>query len=90
MAIQETNPWTKVLDGVLGEIPVIGMLSGYVLHPVYSVTRKDGSTVMRLVKEPAFFETKYRIERVAVLTEAEEIRALLSLITAVLLEKNRG
>ncbi|HKG23810.1 MAG TPA: hypothetical protein VKC34_18050 [Blastocatellia bacterium] len=90
MYIQEANPWTKVLDGLFGEIPIIGMFAGYLFHPAYEVHREDGATVMRLEKEPAFLESKYRIEKMAPLNENEEVRVILSLIMLVLLERHRG
>ena len=31
--INEDNGWIKVLDGIIGEIPVVGMLTGYFLNP---------------------------------------------------------
>lgn len=90
LTIQEANPWIKVIDGLLGEIPIIGMLTGYFFHPAYMVVRQDGTAVMRLEKQPAFLEGKYSIEKLAPLGEHEEIRVLLSLLMVVLLERNRG
>ena len=90
MMIQEANPWSKVFDSLFGEIPVVGMFSGYVFHPSYNVLRPDGAAVMRLTKEPAFFEGKFKIEKLGVLNESEEMRALLSLLMMVLLERHRG
>src|SRR5437870_4530326 len=31
--IEEDNPWVKVGDALLGEVPVIGMFTGYFLNP---------------------------------------------------------
>lgn len=91
MTIQEANPWSKVFDSLLGEIPVVGIFTGYLFHPSYNVLRPDGSAVMRLVKEPAFFEGKFKIEKSAApLNDREEILVLLSLIMMVLLERSRG
>ena len=90
MTIQEANPWSKVLDALFCEIPIVGMFSGYVFHPEYVVARQDGSAVMRLKKEPAFFQGKFTIEKLAPLNEQEETRILLSLIMMVLLERRRG
>src|SRR5688572_3023483 len=86
MTIQETNPWTKVCDSLFCEIPIVGMFSGYVFHPEYVVARADGTPVMRLKKEPAFFQGKFSIEKLGALSEDEETRILLSLIMMVLLE----
>ena len=90
LTIQEANPWAKVCDSLLGEVPVLGMFSGYLFHPEYLVARENGTPVMRLKKEPAFFQGKFSIEKLGTMTEDEETRILLSLIMMVLLEKQRG
>ena len=88
--IQEENPWVKVIDGLLGEVPILGMLTGYFANPAYSVTAPDGSVLMRLIKEPAFLEGKYRIEKVAEMPESDEPRLVLALFMMLLLERTRG
>jgi hypothetical protein len=90
LTIQEANPWAKVCDSLFSEIPILGMFSGYVFHPEYVVAREDGTPVMRLKKEPAFFQGKFSIEKLGAVSEDEETRILLSLIMMVLLEKQRG
>lgn len=90
LTIQETNPWAKVGDSLFGEIPIVGMFSGYLFHPEYVVAREDGTPVMRLKKQPAFFQGKFIIEKLADVSEEEETRILLSLIMMVLLERARG
>jgi uncharacterized protein YxjI len=90
MTIQEANPWAKVFDSLFGEIPIIGMFSGYVFHPAYNVLHPNGTAIMRLVKEPAFLEGKFRIEKTGAVNEHEEILALLSLLMMVLIERARG
>ena len=90
MSINEENPWIKVFDAIFSDIPVIGVFSGYVFHPVYLVSRQDGAVVMRLEKQPAFFEGKFLVEKKAQLSEVEEQRALLSLMMMLLLERTRG
>jgi uncharacterized protein YxjI len=90
LTIQEANPWAKVCDHLLREIPVLGMFSGYVFHPEYLVARADGTVVMRLKKEPAFFQGKFSIEKLGIVSQDEETRILLSLMMMVLLERRRG
>jgi hypothetical protein len=90
LVIREENPWIKVVDGLVGQIPLVGMFSGYLLHPAYLVSREDNTGVMRLVKMPAFFEGKFKIDKLAELPPAEETRILLSLLMMVLLERSRG
>lgn len=89
-SIQEENGWTKVLDSLLGEIPILGIFSGYFLHPSYLATRADGSPAMRLTKQPAFWEGRFRIEKLADLTPREELNLLLSFLMMILLERRRG
>ncbi|CAN5152336.1 hypothetical protein BH18ACI2_BH18ACI2_11820 [soil metagenome] len=90
LTISEENAWTKVLDGLFGEIPVLGMFTGYLFHPAYIVARTNGQPVLRLAKQPAFFEGKFTVEQQGQLTSDEERRALLSLIMMILLERSRG
>ena len=88
--IQEQNPWTKVLDGILGDIPILGFLTGYFLHPAYTAARPDGTVVMRVQKQPAFFEGKFTIEKLADLSPQEEINLIYSFLMMLLLERARG
>ncbi len=90
MDIREENAWVKVMDGCFGEIPVLGMFTGYLFHPAYLVARPDGSVVMRMQKQPAFFEGKFLIEKQGQMSVDEERRALLSLLMMILLERSRG
>ncbi|HEX8175848.1 MAG TPA: hypothetical protein VF543_12075 [Pyrinomonadaceae bacterium] len=90
MTIQEANPWSKVFDSLFGEIPILGMFTGYFFHPAYDVLRPNGQPVLRLVKEPAFFEGKFRIDKTGEMHQMEETLALLSLIMMILLERARG
>jgi hypothetical protein len=90
LAIREENPWVKVLDGLLSEIPIVGLLTGYVLHPAYRVASPQGSAVMRAVKEPAFFEGRYRIELLQALAPPDETLTVLALLMLLLLERRRG
>ncbi len=90
LSIGEENAWTKVFDALLGEVPIVGMFTGYLFHPAYLVKRPDGTTVMRLVKQPAFFEGKFTITKHAELDQRDETRALLALLMTVLLERGRG
>lgn len=88
--IREENPWAKVLDGMLGEIPVLGMLTGYLFHPSYIVFRPDGTQIARLKKEPSFFGRYFTIDKLSEFETGEESRVLLSLMMMILLERQRG
>jgi uncharacterized protein YxjI len=90
MHIHEENGWIKVIDSLIGEIPVLGMFTGYFFNPSYMIERINGSAVARLKKQPAFFEGVFELERLAELSEDEEIIVLLSVLTMTLLERSRG
>jgi hypothetical protein len=32
MTVQEENGWIKVLDALMGEVPVVGMFTGYLFN----------------------------------------------------------
>ncbi|MCK4801888.1 MAG: hypothetical protein KAS84_07840 [Anaerolineales bacterium] len=90
MTIREEKPWVKVLDGLFSQIPIIGLLSGYILHPAYLVSDPDEMVVIRLEKQPSFFESKFIIRKETELDEGGETRVLLSLMMMILLERARG
>lgn len=90
LLIRELNPWAKVGDALLGEIPIIGMFAGYFFHPAYTVTRADGGEVLRATKQPAMWEGKYTVEKMADLSPEAEALGVLSLLMLLLLERRRG
>lgn len=90
MKINEENGWIKVADALFGQLPLIGILSGYVFNPTYLVSRLDGSPVARLKKIPAMFEGKFDLEPAGQMAPDEETRVLLSVLMMVLLERVRG
>jgi uncharacterized protein YxjI len=87
--IHEENPWVKVLDGLVGELPVVGMILPMFVNPAYLVDR-DGQTLLRMKKEPAILEGKFTIEKRAEFSEHEESLLLASLLMMILLERQRG
>lgn len=88
--VEEENPWSKVGDALFSEIPLVGILSGYVFHPKYLVKRTSGVDVMRMEKRPAFFEGRFDIECITQIADSEEKLALLGMMMVVLLERSRG
>jgi uncharacterized protein YxjI len=90
MQIREENGWVKVVDALIGELPVVGMFTGYFLHPSYIVSRTGGTPVARVAKTPAMFEGKFRLEQLGPMSEEEEQCVFLSVLTMVLMERSRG
>ena len=89
-SIREANPWAKVFDSMLSEVPVLGALTGYVFHPAYVVSRPSGTPMFRVTKRPAMLEGKYRITVEGKYAENEEPLAMASMMMMLLLERMRG
>ncbi len=89
-SIREENPMSKVVDSVVGEIPVIGMATGYLFHPRYLATRAEGNPTMRLTKKAAFWEGRFQLDKLDEVTPREELNLFLSFLMMVLLERKRG
>ena len=89
--ISEENPMAKVMDSMLGQVPVLGMLTGYMFHPKYLLTSAvDGTPKMRLSKQPAMWEGKYTLDRMYDFDDVDELRGLMAFMMMSLLERNRG
>jgi hypothetical protein len=88
--IQEENPWVKVVDGLVGELPIVGMLAGYLFHPAYRVTTASGEAVLRAVKRPAFWEGRFQVEALSPLQADDERLAVLAIVMLLLLERQRS
>lgn len=90
MKINEENGWVKVIDSLVGELPVIGMFTGYFFNPAYIISRIDGTPLARLQKQPAFFEGKFQLSALMQLSDDDEVRVLLGALSMTLLERSRG
>ena len=90
LEIREQNPWTKVFDSLVGEIPIVGLFTGYVFNPSYIMTDLDNSPILTIKKQPAFFESKFELQSQAQISSAEENLVLLSSLMLTLMERNRS
>lgn len=88
--INEEKGWVKVMDSLFGEIPILGMFSGYVFNPTYIVSRVDGTPLARVAKQPAFLQGEFKLEPLTQLIGDEETRVILGVLTMTLLERMRG
>lgn len=89
--LSEENPWVKVIDSLLKDIPVVGMFTGYFFNPSYLMARPgSGAPLFRLKKQPAFFEGKFSIEPQGPMSADEEALSVVSLLMVTLLERARG
>ena len=87
--VREENPWIKVADGLLEMIPFAGVLDGLFFNPAYRIDL-GGETVLRLRKQRALLESRFRLEKAGDFSEAEEDLLLASVVMMLLLERDRG
>lgn len=91
LEIQEESGWIKLMDGIFSDIPLIGMFSGYLFHPTYLISRlDDGTPMVRIRKEPAFWEGRFVLEQLGTIDDGDQLRVMLSTLMMILLERNRG
>jgi len=90
--LEQTNPWVGLIDGMLEQIPLVGIFSGYIFNPVFAVTRPDSKEpLLSLTKKRTFLDTGFTITRNSdAVTSAEEGIVLLSAIMVTLLERHRS
>ncbi|SDE18703.1 LURP-one-related/scramblase family protein [Riemerella columbipharyngis] len=88
--ITENNPFVRILDGLVGEIPIVGYFTGYIFNPTYSVKDKSGKEYFKLKKMPSFFGRKFRLEKISDIDSRNETLVVLSLFMMMLLERMRG
>lgn len=88
--ISEENPMAKFLDGMVGQIPLVGLLTLYFFHPKYSAKRINGEPVMRLTKRPAFLESRFQVDMLQQLPAREQLNLGLSFFMLAMLERRRG
>jgi hypothetical protein len=90
LVIREKNAWVKVADGLLSEIPIAGLFTGYLFNPSYTVSRPDGTLVATFSKRPSFFGRQFSLTQDAPFEKGEEQRIHLGLMMMALLERRRG
>ena len=89
-SIQESNGLVKIMDGMFGNIPVLGLFTGYIFNPKYQIDNEKGHHVATFSKESSLLGTSFKLDGMHGLSKDEELRIVLSLIMMVLLERARG
>jgi hypothetical protein len=89
-AVREENAWVRVMDHLIGEVPVVGMLTGYFFNPAYLVLDSNERPVVKLKKEKSFFGRKFQISKLENIDHDDQERIILSLMMMILLERRRG
>ena len=85
MTISEESVFVRFMDALIPDI-----CSGFLFHPSYLIARLDGTEMMRVKKKSSLFEGKFQINKLAEMSDYEEIQILLSIMMMLLLERIRG
>ncbi|WP_228455942.1 hypothetical protein [Chryseobacterium sp. POL2] len=88
--ITEENPWVKMWDSFVGELPIIGMFTGYFLNPAYIIKDTNDQIVFRLKKTPSLLGRRFELDRLIDIPDEQETLCALSLMMMILLERGRG
>lgn len=60
--IKEEKAWVKVIDTLVGEIPIVGLFTGYLFNPTYLLMDENEAVVGKITKRPSFLESNYTLE----------------------------
>lgn len=87
----ERATFTKVLNFLVGFLPLLDKFDGYFLNPSYRITRIGGDEeVLRLAKERSLHSMLFSIDLLGPLSAREREVALLSLLMVANRERTRG
>jgi hypothetical protein len=82
--VHEENPWLKVADSLLSDIPFVHML----FNPGYLVELR-GQTALYLKKQPSMIDRQFKLDKRADLSEADEKLLVPSVLLTLMLERMR-
>ena len=86
--LTEDSVMVRFLDSIFEAIPLVGLFSGFVFHPSYTITSPAGVACYQVKKQSHFFEGKFVIEKVA--EDPNDALVYLSVLMMTLLERSRG
>ncbi len=89
-SISEENPWIKVFDSMLGEIPILNFFTGYLFNPSYMVKDNQGKAIIKLKKTASFFGRNFELSKQGEMDNDDDDRIMLGLMMMILLERRRG
>jgi len=88
--IKEDNGWVKVLDSLLGEIPILNFFTGYLFNPTYTLADLNEKPIVQLKKIPSFTGRSFELTKVGEMDSDDDDRILLGFMMMILLERRRG
>jgi uncharacterized protein YxjI len=87
--ISETNPWKKVIDSLLGQIPLLGVIISMLINPSYTFRDTNDAPVYRIDKRVSFLERKFTIYEQGN-AQGRETLLIPAVLMMILLEDDRG
>lgn len=88
--IHEENPWTKILDGLIGEIPFVGIVLQMFINPAYVIEAPVGTPALYVRKRRSLVERRFIVEQLGPIPPALERVVVPAMLMMVLLERGRG
>lgn len=88
--INEKSIWTRIMDNVFGEIPILNFFTGYLFNPTYILTTNAGEEVALLTKEASMFGRKFNLTAKDDLAITHHEKIILGFMMMILLERRRG
>jgi len=88
--IKEKNAWVKVMDSLFGQIPILGMFTGYLFNPSYLLKNELQDVIVMLKKKPSFFGREFEVDKIGKIDNDDDDRIMLGLMMMILLERRRG
>jgi uncharacterized protein YxjI len=87
----EEQPWLKVINDFVEEVPFIGMFTSLFFSPTYGLQRTStGQTELRITKQRKMLSRTFTVENLAgTLPEHEEVATVLGIMIMVLHERRR-
>ena len=86
--IKERSGFTRMMDGMVGEIPVVGFFSDYLFNPKYALSNLQGTELMEVSKEPSFFGRKFKLNQYQ--QTEDDALFVLSFMLMLITDRNRG
>ena len=88
--INEESALVRIIDSLLGEIPIINFLTGYFFNPTYIVTDINNRPIAKLKKLQSFWGRHFQLTKVGKMDNNDDDRIMLGLMMMILLERRRG
>jgi len=87
--IQERSGLVRLLDGMVGKIPILGFFTGYIFNPKYVLKDLKNTELMEMAKKPSFFGRKFKLENYKAQPEHYEL-FILSYMMLLIADRDRG